>query len=60
MLRLSTNFAYMARSLPTREVNDFEDAGKAVVEHHFDNQECCGDWCNRKGLTKDERKESKK
>jgi len=31
-----------------------------VLEHHFDNHEHCGDWCRRKDLTEDQRKESNK
>lgn len=47
--RLSKNFAFMARTLQYKATDaEIVDAGKAVVEHHFDNHQHCGDWCRRK------------
>ena len=66
VLRLSTNFAYMARTL-TEDMTDEQltTRAKAVLEHHFDNHEHCGDWCRRKPqyvgpITKAEHKAQKK
>jgi len=49
VLRISTNFACMARTL-TEDMTDDDivDRAKAVPEHHFDNHECCGERCRRK------------
>jgi hypothetical protein len=33
----------------------FLAAGKAVLEHYFDNHEFCGPWCPRKRLTEQQR-----
>ena len=47
--RLSKNFAFMARTLQHKETDEeIIDAGKAVLEHHFDNHQHCGGWCRRK------------
>jgi hypothetical protein len=49
--RIGKNFAYMARTLKERPPDEFVDAAKAVLEHHFDNHEYCGDWCKRQHET---------
>jgi hypothetical protein len=54
--RIGKNFAYMARTLKERPIDEFVDAGKAVLEHHFDNHEFCGDWCKRKVESEVQRK----
>ena len=59
MLRLMTNFAYMVRTLPSKPRETWADSAKAVIEHHFDNHNYCGDWCCRKNLT-DADKDAKK
>ena len=48
--RISKNFAFMARSLQYKTTdNDIVDAGKAVLEHHFDCHDYCNiSWCRRK------------
>ena len=47
--RLSKNFAFMARTLQYKADDAaIIDAGKAVLEHHFDNHQHCGAWCRRK------------
>jgi hypothetical protein len=49
--------SYMIRTLhriPQQE--QYEDAGKAVFEHHFNNQEYCGPWCPRKNQGEEVRK----
>ena len=40
----------MARTLADGNKTDQQilDAGKSVLEHHFDNHCFCGDWCRRK------------
>jgi len=47
-MQISTNFAYMMRTLPGKDPNQFVDAAKAALEHHFDNHQCCGDFCRRR------------
>jgi hypothetical protein len=54
--RLGKNFAYMARTLKDRPIDEFVNAGKAVLEHHFDNHQYCGDWCKRKHESEEQRK----
>jgi hypothetical protein len=45
---IGKNFVYMARTLKERPAEEFVDAAKAVLEHHFDNHQYCGAWCMRK------------
>lgn len=54
-IRLSRNFAFMARTLEGKTDNDMIKAGQSVLQHHFDNHQCCGDWCRRKTESKEER-----
>jgi hypothetical protein len=58
--RLEKNFAYMARTLKHRPDSEFVAAGKAVLDHHFDSHEFCGQWSPRKRMTEDELKKSKR
>mgnify|MGYP000532148467 CR=1 FL=1 len=60
VLRIGTNFAYMVRTLPYCQECECETKGKAVLEHHFDNHEHCGDWCSRKDKTQEEKDATKK
>jgi hypothetical protein len=53
--RIGKNFAYMARTLKGRPQCEYVDAAKAVLEHHFDCHEYCGDWCKRKEETVEQR-----
>jgi hypothetical protein len=53
--RLGKNYGYMIRGLKRITEDRYLDAGKAVVEHHFDNHEFCGQWCPRKRLTDHEK-----
>jgi hypothetical protein len=46
--RLGKNYGYMIRTLHRIPIEQYEDAGKAVIEHHFDNHDYCGPWCPRK------------
>ena len=58
---ISTNFAYMARTLNYKTTDEeIVTAGKAVLEHHFDNHEHCGDWCWRKDMSTMTEKKLKK
>jgi len=59
-IHIGTNFAHMSRSLPNKPESEFVDAGKAVIEHHFDCHAYCSDWCRRKPLTDDQRQASTK
>ena len=58
LIRLGKNFAFMARTLPLCQPCEYLNKGKAVLEHHFDNHEHCGGWCDRKDQTKEEREQS--
>jgi hypothetical protein len=54
--RIGKNFGYMIRALPRFTTDEqITTAGKAVLEHHFDNHEFCGRWCPRKRLTEAQR-----
>ena len=56
-MRLSKNFSFMARTLVDKTTDEeIVDAGKAVLEHHFDNHTFCGEWCRRKKQNDEERK----
>jgi len=59
-VRISTNFAYMTRTLPGAPPSEHVDRGKAVLEHHFDCHDCCGAFCTRKDQTAEELAESTK
>jgi hypothetical protein len=54
--RIGKNFGYMARTLKGIPEDQYEDKAQAVLEHHFDNHEYCGDWCKRKNETPQQRK----
>jgi hypothetical protein len=36
---------------------EFKTGLTAVLEHHFDNHEHCGNWCKAKGKDSEEKKE---
>jgi len=56
VLRISKNFAFMAKTLKNKTSDkDMLDSSRAVVEHHFDNHEYCGEWCRRQHQTAEER-----
>jgi hypothetical protein len=54
--RLEKNFGYMARAIRGVCVN----AGKAVLDHLFDQHDNCGEWCPRKRLTEQQLSESRR
>ena len=64
-MRLSRNLAYMiAQHTPGREnknctFDKFETAAKASFEHHWNNHEHCGLWCQAKSWTTEEKTKSK-
>jgi len=61
VIRVTTNFCYMVRSLKQYTTDDeIVTAGKAVVEHHFDNHEYCGAFCKRKPLNTEQRQQQQK
>jgi hypothetical protein len=47
-LRIKKNFAYFVRQYRTKPFEEFVQASNAVVEHHFNNHQHCGDWCPAK------------
>lgn len=55
ILRLTMYFIYMVRQLHDLPESEWVNAAKAVLEHHFDNHEFCGDFCQRKNQTPEER-----
>lgn len=60
-MRLTRNFAFMSRCLHTKTTDaEILNAGKACLEHHFDNHtHCDSSWCRRKNLLPEERKAKK-
>jgi hypothetical protein len=58
--RIRKNFGYMVKTLSKRDESEYESAGRAVIEHHFDNHEHCGAWCRRKWMTKQQREASER
>jgi hypothetical protein len=59
-LRITKNFGAMARTLRNRPQCEFIPAANAVLEHHFDVHDHCGDWCPRKQQTEAQRLATKK
>lgn len=59
-IRISTNFTYMCHKLPSLPMEQWVNSSKAVLEHHFDNHEFCGDFCVRKLESEDEMNDSSK
>jgi hypothetical protein len=57
IIRLGKNYGYMVQSLNlTMPDDELSAAGKAVIEHHFDNHEYCSTrWCRRKHQTDEQR-----
>ena len=49
--RLKRNYGYMIRAIPDLREDQYEEAARAVVQHHFDNHQYCGEWCKRRLLT---------
>jgi hypothetical protein len=58
--RIGKNFGYMARTLKDRPHCEFVTAATAVLDHHFDVHDNCGDWCKRKNETAAQRRQSPK
>ncbi len=64
-MRLSRNLAYMiAQHTPgfgkaECTFENFETAGEASFEHHWNNHEHCGEWCQAKSWTEEEKVEKK-
>jgi len=50
-IKMGKNFGYVVKQLPGLDKSKWVDAEKAVLEHHFENHEYCGDWCPRKSMT---------
>ena len=60
IIRVVTNYARMMRKLPNVPKEDWLEAAKAVVEHHFDNHAHCGKFCLRKVMSAEAKAASKK
>jgi hypothetical protein len=45
---IEKNFSYMIRQLLKMPEQQYETAGQAVLNHHFDCHDHCGLWCKRK------------
>jgi hypothetical protein len=62
-MRLSHNLAYMlAQHTPSKDgctFEKFETAGEASFEHHWNNHEHCGEWCQTKKWTEEEKIQKK-
>jgi len=58
--RIGKNFGYMARSLKDTPPEQCTTKGMAVLEHHFDNHQCCGTWCSRGRETEEQRAATQK
>jgi hypothetical protein len=61
-LQLSQNLAYMLKQQIANKNCTFEDfikAGEASFEHHWNNHEHCGDWCQAISWTAEEKEEKK-
>jgi hypothetical protein len=43
--RLKRNFRYCVRQYSQLEFNEFKTKFPAILEHHFNNHEGCGEWC---------------
>ena len=48
--RIKRNFSYCVRMYSGENFDVFMAAMKAVIEHHFNNHEFCGDWCPMKKM----------
>jgi hypothetical protein len=58
--RIGKNFGYMARTLKDWPHCEFITAATAVLDHHFDIHDHCGDWYKRKNETTEQRRASPK
>ena len=57
--RMKRNLSYSIRMNCSKELSDLEHGVKSVLEHHFNNHEFCGTWCQCKGKTTEEMKDLK-
>jgi len=60
ILRLTLYYAYFIRQLKDKPEEEWVESGKALVDHHFDSHDFCGEWCKRKKETEEEKLQSKK
>jgi hypothetical protein len=54
--RMKRNFAYFLHMYRQESFQQFKKAAKAVLEHHFNNHEFCGEWCPANRWREDEKK----
>ena len=45
ILKINTYWGFMVKQNATKPFDELVTASKAVVEHHFNNHEFCGQWC---------------
>ena len=50
-IQIGKTFGCMSQSLHSLPVERYCNAASAVPEHHFDNHQYCGLWCQRKNAT---------
>lgn len=46
--RMKRSFAYFIHMFWHKLINKFKKGAKALLDHHFNNHEFCGDWCPAK------------
>jgi hypothetical protein len=59
-IKLKKNYGYMLNQLPNLDESKWENAAKAVLEHHFDCHTYCGKWCRRRHMPEAEKDEDRK
>jgi hypothetical protein len=60
IVRLTQFWIYMVRQLKDAPEEEYEDRAAAVLLHHFDCHEKCGNFCKRKNETPEEKQQSNK
>lgn len=48
IIRVPNNYVYMINQIGSLDESEWENTAKAVLEHHYDNHEHCGDFCQRR------------
>jgi len=54
ILRLTMYYAYFIHQLQGIHEEKWMEAAKAIVDHHFNTHDRCGDWCKQKMETEEE------
>jgi hypothetical protein len=50
-MKLHRNFGYMVKQLKDVPEEEWCERGRAILEHHFENHQYCGEWCSRRNKT---------